>query len=101
MILSGLYPIDTLKEYEESFELIAFRVPKDTIEQLYAIQWKDNEPYDGDSILTKYAKLRGYYGGSGLPNKSQASKYILKDYVNGILVYCHLPPAGEESSKYN
>lgn len=92
MILSGLYPIDTLKEYEEAVEMIAFRVPKKRIEDLYAIQWKENEPYDGESILVKYATLRGYFGGSGLPSQARAAKYILKDYVNGVLVYSHHPP---------
>lgn len=96
MILSGLYPIDTLKEFYQPFQLIAFRVPKEKIDEVYAIHWKDNEPYDGESILNKYATLRGYFGGSGLPNQAQAAKYILKDYVNGVLVYNHRPPMGDK-----
>lgn len=64
------------------------------MEETYYIQWKDNEPYDGESILVKYARLRGYFGGNGQPVQSKASRYILKDYVNGVIVYCHRPPMG-------
>jgi len=28
----------------------------------------------------------------GLPDQSRAARIILKDYVNGRLLYCHLPP---------
>ena len=40
----------------------------------------------------KYATLKGYFGGNGLPIQAQAARQILKDYVNGILVYTHAPP---------
>lgn len=40
MVLNGLYPIDTIKQYEEPVELIAFRIEKHKLEQQYAISWK-------------------------------------------------------------
>jgi large subunit GTPase 1 len=36
--------------------------------------------------------LKGFYTGRGLPNEAQASRFILKDYTNGHLIYCKLPP---------
>jgi large subunit GTPase 1 len=74
-------------------DLVAFRVPKENVEEIYSLQWKENEPYDGESILVKYARLKGYFGGAGLPNQACAARYVLKDYVNGVLVYNHPPPA--------
>jgi large subunit GTPase 1 len=98
MVLCGLYPIDIVKEYEEPLELIAYRVEKSKIEALYALHWKADEPYDGESILVKYAKLKGFYTGSGLPSQAQAARHILKDYVNGVLVYNHPPPHSQEEA---
>lgn len=28
----------------------------------------------------------------GQPDQSRAARYVLKDYVNGKLLYCHAPP---------
>lgn len=28
----------------------------------------------------------------GLPDNARSSRYILKDFVNGKLLYCHAPP---------
>lgn len=30
--------------------------------------------------------------GRGIPNESQAARLVLKDYVNGKLLFCHLRP---------
>lgn len=30
--------------------------------------------------------------GRGLPNEAQAARLVLKDYVNGKLLFCHLRP---------
>lgn len=36
--------------------------------------------------------LRGWTAGSGLPDETRAGRQILRDYTNGKLVYCLLPP---------
>lgn len=28
----------------------------------------------------------------GQPDQSRSARYVLKDYVNGRLLYCHVPP---------
>jgi large subunit GTPase 1 len=76
--------------------MIAYRVAKEKMENIYSIQWKIDEPYDGESILVKYAKLRGYYTGAGLPCQARAARQILKDYVNGVVIYNHPPPFSQE-----
>ena len=42
--------------------------------------------------------LRGWTAGAGLPDESRAGRVILRDYTNGKLVYCTLPPGGPTSS---
>lgn len=29
----------------------------------------------------------------GQPDQSRSARYVLKDYVNGKLLYCHAPPS--------
>ena len=99
MVLNGLYSIDTLKEYLEPVELIALRVPRSKIEDIYSIHWKEKEVFNGEAILDKYATLKGYFGGNGLPIQSQAARQILKDYVNGVLIYCQSPPGKKDISQ--
>lgn len=43
-------------------------------------------------LLDKYSQLKGFFTGNGLPNQSVAAKNILKDYVNGVIVYARNPP---------
>jgi large subunit GTPase 1 len=44
---------------------------------------------------------RGYArAGQGNPDESRAARYILKDYVNGKLLYCH-PPPEEDPKEFN
>jgi large subunit GTPase 1 len=38
--------------------------------------------------------------GQGNPDESRASRYILKDYVNAKLLFCH-PPPGEDDDAFN
>ena len=35
--------------------------------------------------------------GQGNPDEARASRHVLKDYVNGKLLYCHAPPTVEEN----
>lgn len=44
---------------------------------------------------------RGFFTqGQGNPDGSRASRYILKDFVNAKLLYCH-PPPGIEADDFN
>ena len=40
--------------------------------------------------------LRGWTAGSGLPDESRSGRVILRDYTNGKLVYCVMPPGSAE-----
>ena len=76
-------------------DLLVYRIPKEKLSKQYGVQWKETEPYDGESLLAKSATIRGFWTGNGLPNAALAARNILKDYVNGAIVYCHLPPGSD------
>ncbi|KAL3186162.1 hypothetical protein MRX96_027899 [Rhipicephalus microplus] len=44
--------------------------------------------------------MRGFMTQSGLPDNPRASRYILKDFVNGKLLYCVAPP-GVDQNEYH
>lgn len=39
---------------------------------------------------------RGFMTARGQPDQSRSARYVLKDYVNGKLLYCHAPPELEQ-----
>ncbi len=41
---------------------------------------------------TCFLAIRGFMTVRGIPDTSRASRIVLKDYVNGKLLYCHAPP---------
>jgi large subunit GTPase 1 len=51
-------------------------------------------------LLLKYFTVgRGYTrSGQGNPDEARAARYILKDYVNAKILYCHPPPGVSEAS---
>ncbi|CAI7117520.1 ATV_collapsed_G0019160.mRNA.1.CDS.1 [Saccharomyces cerevisiae] len=52
-------------------------------------------------LLVAYARARGYMTqGYGSADEPRASRYILKDYVNGKLLYVNPPPHLEDDTPY-
>ncbi|GFO00738.1 large subunit GTPase 1 homolog [Plakobranchus ocellatus] len=45
-----------------------------------------------EELLFAYAGMRGFMTPRGIPDAPRASRYILKDYVRGKLLYCEPPP---------
>ncbi|CAG7940925.1 unnamed protein product [Penicillium nalgiovense] len=53
-------------------------------------------------ILRAYARARGFSTqGIGQPDESRAARYVLKDYVNGKLLWVNPPPVGEDETPYD
>jgi large subunit GTPase 1 len=46
----------------------------------------------GTRLLRSLARARGWAAGAGLPDEVRAGRQILRDYTNGKLLYCKLPP---------
>jgi large subunit GTPase 1 len=53
-------------------------------------------------LLASYAKARGFQTqGVGQPDESRAARTVLKDYVNGKLLYCDPPPGYPDAAEFN
>lgn len=104
LVCNGILPIDQLREFTGPAGLVAQRIPQSFLEALYGIHVNVRPLEEGgtgipsaEEILVAYAKARGFTKtGQGQPDESRAARYILKDYVNGKLLFCH-PPPNEQS----
>ncbi|XP_056421357.1 large subunit GTPase 1 homolog [Hyla sarda] len=99
MICSGILPIDQMRDHVPPISLIAQRIPRDVMEAIYSvniIRPREDEDQDrsptSEELLTAYGYMRGFMTAHGQPDQPRSARYILKDYVNGKLLYCHPPP---------
>ncbi|KAL5342942.1 hypothetical protein BJX70DRAFT_355245 [Aspergillus crustosus] len=101
LVVNGVLPIDQQREFTGPAGLVAQRIPKHFVEDVYGIKINTRPLEEGGTgipsahdILRAYARARGFATtGQGQPDESRAARYILKDYVNGKLLFCHPPPA--------
>jgi large subunit GTPase 1 len=64
-----------------------------------SLHWHTSLSSTPHELLTSIASMRGFMkAGHGTPDESRAARLILKDYVNGKLLYCHPPPHPSSSS---
>ncbi|KIX09969.1 uncharacterized protein Z518_01050 [Rhinocladiella mackenziei CBS 650.93] len=104
LVCNGVLPIDQLREYTGPAGLVAQRIPQAFLENVYGMKIITRPVEEGGTgvptaseMLRAYAKARGFATtGHGQPDESRAARYILKDYVNGKLLYCHPPPRDPE-----
>ncbi|GAB2274539.1 GTPase LSG1-2 [Dionaea muscipula] len=99
MIACGVLPIDRMTAHREAVQVVADRVPRYLIEEVYKITLPTPKPYEPQSraplaseLLRAYCASRGYIGSSGLPDETRAARQILKDYMDGKLPHFELPP---------
>ncbi|CAK9319437.1 unnamed protein product [Citrullus colocynthis] len=99
MIAYGVLPIDRMTEHREAIQVVANRVPRHVIEDVYKINLPKPKPYEPQSrpplaseLLKVYCVSRGYVASSGLPDETRASRQILKDYVDGKIPHHEFPP---------
>ncbi|KAG8898278.1 hypothetical protein FRB99_007550 [Tulasnella sp. 403] len=102
LICDGVLPIDQMREYSAPCALVVQRVPPEILEATYGLSIRRRTVDDGGNghqitesdFLSAYAIARGFArSGVGNPDEARAARYVLKDYVNGKLLYCHPPPS--------
>ena len=104
LVVNGILPIDQMRECYGPAKLVAERIPRNILEKIYGIQIalpaEDEDPNRAPTaaeLLSAYAIMRGYMrSGQGNPDESRAARYILKDFVNGKLLFCYPPPNIDE-----
>ncbi|KAG5578401.1 hypothetical protein H5410_058535 [Solanum commersonii] len=99
MIACGVLPIDRITEHREAVQVVANRVPRKIMEDVYNISLPKPKPYEPQSrpptaaeLLRAYCASRGYVASSGLPDETRATRQMLKDYVDGKLPHFEMPP---------
>ncbi|NXK92821.1 LSG1 GTPase, partial [Formicarius rufipectus] len=99
MICSGILPIDQMRDHVPPISLISFHIPRNILEATYGISIirpREDEDPDrkptAEELLTAYGYMRGFMTAHGEPDQPRSARYVLKDYVNGKLLYCHPPP---------
>lgn len=99
MILNGTLPIDQMRDHVPPINLLCELIPRHILEDKYGIMIA--KPLDGEDptrppyaeeLLLAYGYNRGFMTANGQPDQSRSSRYILKDYVNGKLLYAYAPP---------
>ena len=100
LVCNGILPIDQLREFTGPAGLVAQRIPQSFFEAVYGVKVQTRPAEEGgtgmptaEEMLSAYARARGFATtGQGQPDQSRAARHVLKDYVNGKLLYCHPPP---------
>ena len=109
LVCNGVLPIDQLRDYISPSNLVAQRIPKYFIEAVYGIHIQTKSVDEGGNgkvptgqeLLIAYGRARGYMTqGFGSADESRSSRYILKDYVNGKLLYINPPPHLSDETPY-
>jgi hypothetical protein len=88
-----------MKDYISPVSLIIHRVPKGVLEEHYKIKLPaaDSKNYTASVFLQVIGAKKGLVTGRGLPNEAMAARFVLKDYVNGRLLFCHIRPDYDKS----
>ncbi|XP_060516627.1 large subunit GTPase 1 homolog [Cylas formicarius] len=107
MILNGILPVDQMRDHISPMNLVTALIPRHVIEEKYGILLP--QPIEGEDpnrnptaeeLLNAYAFNRGFMTANGQPDNARAARYILKDFLNGKLLYCHAPPTIDQK-KYH
>ncbi|VVB04088.1 unnamed protein product [Arabis nemorensis] len=106
MVACGVLPIDRMTEHREAIKVVAERVPRDVIEQVYNISLPKPKTYEPrfrpplpSELLRSYCLSRGYVAAGGLPDETRAARQILKDYIEGKLPHFAMPPDEENKTR--
>ncbi|KAF5287740.1 hypothetical protein FQA39_LY15760 [Lamprigera yunnana] len=99
MIINGILPIDQMRDHVPPINLITSLIPRHIIEDKYGLmlplpiegEEEDRAP-TAEELLNTYGYNRGFMTANGQPDNPRSSRYILKDFVNGKLLYAHAPP---------
>lgn len=109
LVLNGVLPIDQLREWISPIDLLIKRLPRKIIEGTYgiilplpSIDEDPNRLCTASEFLSTFAIARGFRTSfHGNPDESRAARIILKDYVNGKLLFCKPPPTCADDVEFN
>ncbi|CAB3407955.1 unnamed protein product [Caenorhabditis bovis] len=96
MFLNGILPVDQMRDHFSPTSLLLSRVPVHVIESMYSIMLPEMENPSAVNLLNSLAFMRGFMASSGVPDCSRAARLLLKDVVNGRMVWAAAPPGVDQ-----
>ncbi|XP_014243187.1 large subunit GTPase 1 homolog [Cimex lectularius] len=107
MVLNGILPVDQMRDHVPPVCLLSSLVPRHVLENKYSVMIPKplpgedpGRPPTPEEFLNAYAYSRGFMTQNGQPDNPRAARYVLKDFVQGRLLYCAAPP-GVEQDEYH
>lgn len=104
MILNGILPIDQMRDHVPAMNTLCTLIPRHVLEETYGIlitkpqEGEDsNRPPHSEELLLAYGYNRGFMTANGQPDQSRSARRVLKDFVNGKLLFCTAPPTKEQN----
>lgn len=104
MVAAGVIPIDRLTDVRAPIEAAAQRVGRLQLEQVYGLRLPEpgrgedpNRPPTAVELLRSFAFARGWVASSGLPDETRSGRRLLKDYVEGKILFCRAPPGASQA----
>ena len=106
MVLGGILSIDTLTEYGSVMDLVMQKVPFAHLLSHYGVMKdrvldaKRSDRQMGETMLflSSLGLMRGFVKGGGMPDHARGARMVLKDFVEGKLVFCQAPPNVDQAS---
>ena len=109
MVVAGVIPVDRLTDVIAPVGEVCARVPRGQLESIYGITLPAPPNHElaasggavraptAHELLVTLAKRRGWLlGRGGYADETRAGRRILKDYCDGKLVVCTLPPRAND-----
>jgi large subunit GTPase 1 len=97
MVCDGILPVDTCRDYLAATAYLVNRVPKAVLERTYFTALdrdldQDLSASHAEFFLNMVSRRMGFMTEHDKPNRYRSAHIILKDYVDGKLVFVNPPP---------
>lgn len=94
LIINGILPIDEMTNHVPPVNIVASLFTRKYFESFYGIRLRECEDnLESEELLNALGYLRGFMTPRGLPDHPKTARLLLKDFVNGKLLFCKAPPA--------
>jgi len=95
LVCNGVLPIDRLTDVRQPISIVANRISRTIFEATYklrlplpALHEDQQRRATAGELLRAYSAARGLTVQHGRPDEQRAGRIILKDYINGKLLFC-------------
>lgn len=91
MLCNGILNIDQLQDHIGPATIVCERIPVEALNALYGCKFTKKR-LSAAELLDEIARTKGFSTGQGNFDQNRACKVLLKDYTEGKLIHCELPP---------